>query len=266
VALGVFCIALGAQAAGPKSGEGKGAEVKAEKAEARAEKAEARVEAKVEKASAKAEAGTEKAKAERAEAKAERAEAKADKAQARADKAEAREDSRAERAAKAGNEDGEKGRGEKPGHPGMGRGHAHGRSAMRALHQELARGKIDKAELKERLDELRASVGERRKEHRRQLAERYSRELERPNVREELRHHARRSAFLNRALLVAQTELDAKKGAKTVERIEKLIEKENARHERAMQRFETEGGDAKANAPEQPKGTELKTPVKGTEP
>jgi hypothetical protein len=261
VALGVFCITLGAQAAGPKSGEGKAAEVRAEKAEAKTEKAGARPAAKAEKAEAKSEKV--EAKAEKAVAK---AEAKADKAEARAEKAEARAESKSERAARA--EGGDKERGHEPGkHAKVGGGHAHGRSAMRELHAEFAQGRLDKAELKERLAELRASVKERQKEHRQSVAERYGKALERPAVREELKHHARRSAFLNRALLVAQTELDPKDEGKTTDRIEKLIEKENARHERAMQRFETEGdGKAKSPDPEKSKATNLNAPAKGTEP
>lgn len=269
VALGVFCIALGAQGAGPKAGEGKAAEVRAEKAEAKAEKAAAPPHATPSRAEAKTIEG--EAKAEKAAAKAEKAaakaEAKAEKADAKAEKAEARAEAKAERAASA--EDGAKQRGDEPGkHSGMGHGHAHGRSAMRALHAELAHGRLDKAELKERLAEIRASVKARQKEHKQSVAQRYGTVIERPAVREELRHHARRSAFLNRALLVAQTELDAKASAKTADRIEKLIEKENARHERAMQRFETEGGEGKAKAPD-PRGNNspnLNAPAKGTAP
>jgi hypothetical protein len=263
VALGLFFIALGAQGAGPKAGEGAAAEVKAQRADAKAEKAEARNET--------TRARTD-AKGEKAEIKAEKREVKAEKTEpkgeAKAERAEAKADSKAERAAKAEHEDDDKARGERPGHPGMGRGHAHGRSAMRALHEELARGKIGKAQMKERLAELRASMKKRQTDHRKALAERYSGVLERPNVREELRHHARRAAFLNRALLVAQTELDAKKGAKTIERIEKLLEKEDARHERAMRRFETEGADSEERSPElqKAKGTDVNAPAKGTEP
>ncbi len=262
LALGVFCIALGAQGAGPKSGEGKAAEVKAEKAEKPGVKAE-KAEAKAQKAEAKAEKA--EVKAEKAEAKAEKAEAKAE---AKAGRAEAKAESRAERAAKAEDEDDGKARAERAGHPGMGRGHAHGRSAVRALHEEIARGKIDKAEMKERLAELRSSMKERQREHKKALAQRYVGVIERPNVREELRRHARRAALLNRALLVAQTELDAKKGAKTVERIEKLLEKEDARHEKAMLRFETEAGEGKEKSTDiqQAKGTDLNAPAKGTQP
>jgi hypothetical protein len=262
VALGVLCITLGAQGAGPKSGEGKAAEVSAEKAAAKAEKGPARPHAKAEKAGAKAEKA--EAKAEKAEAK---ADAKAEKAEAKAEKAEARAESKAERAAQA--EDGAKERSDQPRkHPGAGRGHAHGRSAMRALHAEVAHGRLGKAELKERIAELRASLEARQKEHRQSVAERYGTVLERPPVREELRHHARRSAFLNRALLVAQTEVDPKDGGKTADRIEKLIEKEDARHERAMQRFEAEGSQGKAKSPDsdQHDPSNLNAPAKGTEP
>jgi hypothetical protein len=58
-------------------------------------------------------------------------------------------------------------------------------------------------------------------------------------VRTELTHHARRIAFLNRALFVAQTDAKVKDRDKLVTRIEKLLEKEHERHDRAMARLKS---------------------------
>jgi hypothetical protein len=55
-------------------------------------------------------------------------------------------------------------------------------------------------------------------------------------LREELRHHARREAFLTRALFIAQTE-PVKNKEKIIARIEKLIEREDERHAKAMERL-----------------------------
>lgn len=159
-------------------------------------------------------------------------------------------------------ERGEAGAEEREPHPGLGKGHGHHSSAMEALQEDLKHGKLKKEELTERLAALEASRQERQKEHRAELGERWGKSLESPPVREELRHHARRSALLNRALLVAETDPQVKDKDKLVARVEKLIEKENARHEKAMQRFEasTDPSTKPATNPS------LNVPAKGTEP
>jgi hypothetical protein len=145
---------------------------------------------------------------------------------------------------------------------GLGKGHGHHASAMRALCEDLKHGKVKKGELKERLAALHASREERQKTHRAELGERWGKSLDSPPAHEELSHHARRSAFLNRALVVAETEAKVKEKDKLVARIEKLIEKENARHDQAMQRFPAapEPSTQPAAAPT------LNVPAKGTEP
>lgn len=112
------------------------------------------------------------------------------------------------------------------------------RGALRELFEELKQGKLKKADVKERLGKLRESAAERRQQHQRELKERWGVALAVPSVREELQHHARRMARLNRALLVAETELTKDKD-KLVERIQKLIDKEQTRHERAMDRVKS---------------------------
>ncbi|HKY36215.1 MAG TPA: hypothetical protein VJN18_09770 [Polyangiaceae bacterium] len=119
---------------------------------------------------------------------------------------------------------------------GQGKALAHG--ALRALIEDLQQGRVKKAELKEHLAKLRDNMAERRKQHQVELKARWGATLAMPPVREELQHHARRMARLNRAMLLAQTELTKDKD-KVVERIQKLIDKEQQRHDRAMERFKS---------------------------
>jgi hypothetical protein len=121
-----------------------------------------------------------------------------------------------------------------PGGPG---GRFHG--AMHQLREDLKAGKLKKEELKDKLAKLRESVGERGKEHRQALGKRWGSALALPAAREELKHHARRMAFLERAMVLAQTEAKDKEKDKLIERITKLIDKEEERHERAMERFKS---------------------------
>jgi len=134
--------------------------------------------------------------------------------------------------------------GKPPGRPGEGF-----RGAMRQLREDLKSGKIKKEELKDKLAKLHENAGERGKQHRQELSKRWGGALAAPAAREELKHHARRMAFLNRALVLAQTEAKDKDKDKLLERITKLIDKEDERHERAMERFKsapTPGASASA--------------------
>ena len=213
----------------------------------------------------KAEKSEPRTEPEKAEAKAEKTKAKAEKAAARSEVEAEKAEAKAEKVAKT------EGASEGPNadHPGrhgaQGRQHA---SAMHALHEDLKHGKVKQEDVKEHLAQLRSSVKQRQKDHREQLGQRWGGALAKPALREELRHHARRAALLNRAILVAQTDPNVKDKQKLVERIEKLIAKEDARHDKAMQRFE-----AASAAAEQPEGstkpaaaTDLNAPAKGSEP
>lgn len=124
-----------------------------------------------------------------------------------------------------------------PGSMGADRRHGRRSSEVHAAIAEFRAGKITKEELKQRLTKLRDNVADRRKAHREELKERWGSTLANPSAQEELRHHARRMARLNRALVVAQTEDKLKDKAKITERIESLTQKENERHERAMTRL-----------------------------
>lgn len=119
-----------------------------------------------------------------------------------------------------------------------GKAEGHGRGALRELLAELKAGKLKKADVQARLAKLREDRGEREKDHREELKQRWGAALAMPAVREELEHHARRMAKLNRAMVLADTEVTKDKD-KLKERISKLVDQENTRHERAMERFKT---------------------------
>ncbi|HKO51938.1 MAG TPA: hypothetical protein VJV79_29720 [Polyangiaceae bacterium] len=122
------------------------------------------------------------------------------------------------------------------------------KNAVNELFQELKAGKLKKDELKQKLSQLRDTSGERKKEHREELGKRWGAVLAKPPAREELKVHARRMAFLNRALLLAQGDTKPDKD-KTVERITKLIDKENSRHDRAMARIQSQPSPAASAQP-----------------
>jgi hypothetical protein len=168
---------------------------------------------------------------EKAAAKATRADEKAARVEAKSEKAEAKPGVDRDKE-KVDGDPSKYGRG--PGHAG----HDHPRGGFRALGEDFRQGRVKKAELKERLAALRSSASERRREHQKAMGQRFGAALSNPSCREQLRVHARREAFLNRALFVAETEVTKDK-EKLVARIEKLSEKEDERFARAMERCKT---------------------------
>jgi hypothetical protein len=137
---------------------------------------------------------------------------------------------------------------DKPGADGKPDHDHHGfRNAMHDLHERFKAGKIKKEELKAELAKLHDNAKERGKEHRQALGKRWGSALAMPAAREELKHHARRMAYLDRAMLLAQTEVTKDKD-KVIERITKLIDKENERHERAMERLKSAPATPAASA------------------
>ncbi|HET7541756.1 MAG TPA: hypothetical protein VFK05_17900 [Polyangiaceae bacterium] len=138
------------------------------------------------------------------------------------------------------------------GAPGMHEGGPPGpgmhKNSVVELFREAKAGKITKEELKQKLRELHDSAPERKKEQRQELGKRWGTTLAKPVAREELRVHARRIAFLNRALELAQSDTKPDKD-KTIERITKLIDKENARHDQAMTRIQSQPAPAASAAP-----------------
>ena len=115
-------------------------------------------------------------------------------------------------------------------HRAAGRGH----SELRALRDELKAGKVKKEELEARLTKLRDTNRERQENHRAALKARWGENLAKAEAQQELKLHERRMARLNRILLLAQTEKKGKDAEKLSERIEKLVDQENARHEKRM--------------------------------
>jgi hypothetical protein len=176
--------------------------------------------------------------ATKAELKADKAELKADM---KADKAELKADMRADKAELKADMKADK---DSPGHDGKhpGAGHArhgHFKSAMAKLRDRYKDGSLKKDELKKELEALKADRKQRREQHREALKVRWGNSLAAPAVREELKHHERRMAHLNRMLLVAETERKGQAKDKLVERIEKLRDQENERHERKMSQLQS---------------------------
>lgn len=113
-----------------------------------------------------------------------------------------------------------------------------GAGDMKGLIRELKTGKLKQAEVKERLAKLKDTRDERGQKHREELKQRFGSALAAPAAREELEHHARRIARLDRAMLVCESET-VKDKDKLKERIQKLIDKENARHQQAMEHLKS---------------------------
>jgi len=89
-----------------------------------------------------------------------------------------------------------------------------------------------------RLAELESTRQARRLKRLEAFRLRYSAELlHDPGVRRELNHHARRMAFLHRAEFVAKNELEDPKRTQVLERVKRLLEREDARHAKRMQKL-----------------------------
>jgi hypothetical protein len=98
--------------------------------------------------------------------------------------------------------------------------------------------------------ERRATLKERRDARLGQLRTRFSQlHLQSEALRNELRRHARSVAFLTRARMVAEEELTEPKKAKALKRIEVLLAKEQARHDRHVTRFTGMGPAGSGSAP-----------------
>ena len=89
----------------------------------------------------------------------------------------------------------------------------------------------------------------RRDEHRKQLHGRYGSDaLQRPPIVAELKTHAWRMARLERMRTLAEALADDGKRKKTIDRVDKLIEKEKARHERQMDHLKKQDDTVAAGA------------------
>lgn len=134
---------------------------------------------------------------------------------------------------------------------GMGMGRGAFRSEIRAIRDGMKDGSIKKEDVKGRLEKLRETQPERQKQHQQLIQQRWGTMLATPQAKQELTEHARRSALLDRALLLAQTEAKLPDRAKVIERIEKLSEREGSRHERVMTQLKAMPSSAQAKAPAQ---------------
>ncbi len=128
--------------------------------------------------------------------------------------------------------------------PGKGKGEEK-REEKKEKREERREDRQDKREdrredRQEGREERREKRQERRKDRRKELKDKWGDLVKRPEVRNELGKHARRMARLNRLLVVADeaNKPDAKK------KIEELIAKEKARHEKRMAKWnEKKAGD-----------------------
>lgn len=117
------------------------------------------------------------------------------------------------------------------------------KDAKDAKDDDKKDAKQDLKDAKKDLKDARQKLRETRKERRESLVkaakDKWGDLVKKPRVREELRTHARRIARLN------QMESVAKENGKDelVERIQKLRDKENARHDKRMEAFKAKGGD-----------------------
>lgn len=93
------------------------------------------------------------------------------------------------------------------------------------------------AELKDSIEKWKATRGERQGERRRWLQTHWGPHAHAPDAVTELRLHAARMAKLARLEQLAETERSGDARQRLLDKIEKLRERENQRHERAMQRL-----------------------------
>jgi hypothetical protein len=116
------------------------------------------------------------------------------------------------------------------------------------LAEQFRRRRPRPDELQTKLGELRQSASERRELHRRELRAEFGPALGHKDLQDELAKHARRIAFLNRAKLVATSELDEPKRSTALARIDKLLTQENARHDGAVLKLKTAAPSGVASA------------------
>jgi hypothetical protein len=156
------------------------------------------------------------------------------------------------------------GHGHPPGPPPGGSGFAHGRPGgpepmgsgflrpgpapsgsvreVRSWQADVAEAfrkhRPNKEELRDAITKAQASAKGRREARLLEMRQRYgAAAFANREVLAEFRVHARRMAFLNRAKVVATTELDEPKRSKVIARVDKLTQSEQERHEKRMEAF-----------------------------
>lgn len=112
------------------------------------------------------------------------------------------------------------------------------------LREDKKEIREDKKELAEDRKEIREDRRAKREERRKVLREKWGDLTKRPEAIAELKVHARRMARLEHARKVA----DEAGKKEVVARVDKLIEKERARHQRSMDKLKEKGATAPAAA------------------
>lgn len=133
-------------------------------------------------------------------------------------------------------------------------GHGHGEHAGPGFHfmtaemrEKLRDKKFDPAEFKKQLAEWKEAREKRREEQRKMLISRWGAAIVKPTVAGELRLHAQRLARLQRFEELIATEKKGDERVRLLDRVQKMREREDSRHERAMQRL-SQGTSAEASA------------------
>lgn len=138
------------------------------------------------------------------------------------------------------------------------------RSWQADLAEAFRKHRPNKEELRDAITAAQASAKGRREARLLEMRHRYpAATLARREVFEELRVHARRMAFLNRAKVVATTELDEPKRTKVIERVDKLMQNEQARHQKRMEALRTAGPGEPGGAPSLASGAPSGAPPPG---
>ena len=149
----------------------------------------------------------------------------------------------------------------RPGPAPSGSGAAHGWEARGEhgdqgdLAEQFRHHRPKPEEAQAKLGELHSTFAARRQAHRElERADFGKTALSHPEVLSELKKHGRRMAFLNRAKLVATTELDEPKRTAMLSRIDKLVAREQTRHQTAVQKL-------KADSPPSPSASAVASAV-----
>jgi hypothetical protein len=115
------------------------------------------------------------------------------------------------------------------------------KGAAQEVKKDLQQAAADVSkEVREWRDKLRATRQERRAEERKAIRDKWGALVDKPRVREELTRHARRMAYLNYMERLAK---DLKKKDSVVDRVEKVRDREKARHEKRMDALRAKGGE-----------------------
>jgi hypothetical protein len=116
------------------------------------------------------------------------------------------------------------------------------------MRQKLRDKKFDPEQFKKQVAEWKESREKRREEQRQALIARWGAAVTKPTVADELRLHAKRLARLQRFEELIATEKQGDARTRMLDRVQKMREKEEQRHERAMQRLQNEAAAPAASA------------------